>query len=223
MSGKAARPLIWVPIVHTQADLGSIRQPIEALYTRRVGREQWHRHVETVGKLWRAIRQAIELLDLDYRRVRLYQDGLPDCGKELAIVRDLARAGSQNHQLLLDLVEKGAHLTGTESPRLLMEEYAVLRQMLESLDGERAGVLAQRHRERSAAILKERDRYIARRISGTLRPQETGLIFLGMLHSLEGLLPASIRLTVLGGRALSCPGRGRPRQTDREVGTDAEG
>ena len=55
-------------------------------------------------------RQQIEGLDLDRERVRLYQDGLPVSGHESDIVRDLAQAGSPNHQLLLDLMAKGVQL-----------------------------------------------------------------------------------------------------------------
>jgi signal transduction histidine kinase len=65
--------------------------------------------------------------------VRLYQDGLPVCGREEEIVRDLAGSGSQNHQILLELIARGARLTGSESPSLLLEEYELARQLLVGL------------------------------------------------------------------------------------------
>jgi hypothetical protein len=46
-------------------------------------------------------------------------------------------------------------------------------------------------------LLKRRDEYIARRINETLRAGETGLIFLGMLHSLGSWLDKEIRLVYL--------------------------
>ena len=51
--------------------------------------------------------------------------------------------------------------------------------------------------ERNRRILDMRDLYIAERIGQTLKQGETGLIFLGMLHSLKGRLPDDIRVTQL--------------------------
>jgi len=58
-----------------------------------MGRAKWRRHVQTVDRMWREIRAGDEALALDYGKVQLYQDGLPNCGHEPQIVRDLARAG----------------------------------------------------------------------------------------------------------------------------------
>jgi len=43
-------------------------------------------------------------------------------------------------------------------------------------------------------LLKRRDEYIAGRFNKTLRAGETGLIFLGMLHSLGGWLNKDFRV-----------------------------
>jgi hypothetical protein len=43
-------------------------------------------------------------------------------------------------------------------------------------------------------LLKKRDRYIAGRINTTLGKGETGILFLGMFHSLQGLLDRNIRV-----------------------------
>jgi len=43
-------------------------------------------------------------------------------------------------------------------------------------------------------LLKRRDQYIARRINDTLLAGETGLIFLGMLHSVRSWLDKDIRI-----------------------------
>lgn len=69
---------------------------------------------------------------LPYPRVRLYQDGLPVCGREVEITTDLARAGSRNHQLLLRVMERDATLMGTESAELLVRDYRLIKQMLEA-------------------------------------------------------------------------------------------
>lgn len=197
MSHIAARRLIWVPIVHSQADLGSLGKTVRCAYVRRFGKGTWDRHIKTVDELWERTREATAGLGLDYAQVRLYQDGLPHCGREAEIVRDLAEAGSLNHRLLLELMGKGAELMGTESPELLVEEYQILRQTMLSQEATRPRGLARRQKELSRIILDKRDRYITERIDQTLAPGGTGLLFLGMLHSLEGHLPATIEVTRL--------------------------
>ena len=123
------RHLILVPIIHSEADLGSMRDWIRKMHRDRHGSAQWERRVKTVEQLWQDVKEGIEDLRLDYSHIRLYQDGLPNCGREIDIVRDLAKAGSINHQILLGAIERGSALTGTESPELLLEEYALAKQV----------------------------------------------------------------------------------------------
>ena len=197
MTTEKKRRLIWVPIIHTQADLGSLSGPVRDVYVQQIGRGKWAQHIETVAEMWKTIRREVLSLHLPCEKVRLYQDGLPRCGHEEKIVRDLAKAGSDNHQILLELMERGAQLTGTESPELLMREYELARRVLLSSTSGEQGQAAEEYNECSGVLLDQRDRYIAERIGETLGSDETGLIFLGLLHSLEGRLPPSIEITVL--------------------------
>lgn len=189
---EPTRRLVLIPIIHTQVDQGSMSESIRRLYVRQQGQRKWDQHVRAIEKKWCQIEASIEELNLNYSDVRLYQDGLPVCGHEAAIVDELAQAGSRNHRLLLNLVEKGARLTGTESPELLLEEYELARHVLVSLESRQGRAAACSQRERSKGILERRDRFIARRIDETLGSTETGLLFLGLLHSLEGYLPPDI-------------------------------
>ena len=95
------RTLLYIPIVHTQADMGALAHSVHRMTVRTLGRRAWSRNVEVVGQLWADIRATVQGWKLSWTRVRLYQDGLPVCGREADIVRDLAKAGSPNHQLLL--------------------------------------------------------------------------------------------------------------------------
>jgi hypothetical protein len=178
--------------------MGRLQQKVEDEYVRRLGRARWNAHVKSVETLWDEIRRRIDEQGLDFHHVRLYQDGLPVCGHEETIVRELASQGSLNHRLLADLIDRGARLTGTESPQLLLEEYQLNRRILGVDPGapnaaSRAGGL----RDEARRVLESRDRFIASRIAETLQLGESGLVFLGMLHSLEGRLPPDIRLNVL--------------------------
>jgi len=188
------RQLIWVPIVHSQADMGSMGERVREVYLRRVGQRTWDEHLQMVAEMWRHIRDKIDRLGLDCERLWLFQDGLPNCGHEAPIVRDLAKAGSANHQLVLDLMAKGARVVGTESPELLLEEYELMRQMLVAPDPAEPHSARLRRRELSRELLAKRDRYIAKRIGETLQPGDTGLLFLGMLHSVEEHLAPDIEV-----------------------------
>ena len=195
MQVKETRRLIWIPIIHSQSDLGSVGEPLRQLYVRRTSHEDWDRHIQTVDDAWERIRQAIERMDLDYGAVRVYQDGLPQCDHELDIVKDLAASGSQNHRILLDLAAKGATIVGTESPALLLEEYELVQQALARLATDDADGLTGQHQELSKLGLEKRDRFIAGRVNETLKAGEVGLIFLGLLHALERFLPPDIEMT----------------------------
>lgn len=186
------RTLIVVPIIHTEQDMGSLFEQVRQEYVQRYGSAKWDEHLKTVHEIWAGIRQMIEALELPYANVRLYQDGLPDCGREEEIVKEVAAQGSKNHQLLLALMEKGARLMGTEDSRLLVQEYHLLRGALvasAATDKDRGGG---QQEDRSRTLLAERDRAIANRINTTLGAGEIGLLFLGLAHSVEPLLGADI-------------------------------
>ena len=146
------RTLIYIPIVHTQADMGALARSVRRITVRKLGRRDWSRNVDVVGQLWTDIRATVQGWKLSWTGVRLYQDGLPVCGREADIVMDLAKAGSPNHQLLLWLTKKGATLMGTESPKLLLEEYRLVQLILEAKDAEEATKLAAQHEAQSCSL-----------------------------------------------------------------------
>ena len=189
------RTLIHIPIVHTPVDMGGLAEPIRKIKIEKLGRQGWMSNVASIEQMWKEIRRRVEQWDLPYPRVRVYQDGLPVCGHEVAIVSDLAKAGSPNHQLILHLLEKGAELTGTESAEILLEEYGLVKRYLASKTDEEARAIAEDQRRFSNDLLVRRDAFIAKRINETLRAGETGILFLGMLHDLGDRLAPDIRVS----------------------------
>jgi hypothetical protein len=189
----AARRLIYLPIIHTPADMGALKDSVTRATLERAGRLGLSRKEIAVRQVWDQIEKALETLKLAYERVRLYQDGLPVCGREAQIVTELAQAGSRNHQLLLRLMAKGATLMGTEAADLLVEEYQLARQTLGRRPPRAAGREAAR-RSAGDSLLQRRDQFMARQINDTLQRGETGILFLGMLHSLEKYLAKDIQV-----------------------------
>jgi len=204
---QEVRLLISIPIIHSEQDMGSLLSKLKREYVQRYGAEKWAKHVKTVDELWTAIAKAIESLDLSYGSVlRIYQDGLPECGREVDIVKEVAAQGSRNYQLLLELVNRGAKLMGTENPELLVKEYRLHKEALTAAPRE-GDVAARQRQEQSRLLLAERDRHIAARINSTLLPGEIGLLFLGLAHSVEPLLDPDVLVKKL---MPALPGVGEP-------------
>jgi hypothetical protein len=87
---------------------------------------------------------------------------------------------------------------GSYSSRL--SRYQLIQQRLARQDVGRAGGPQGGSGRLSRSLLERRDRYIATRISETLGTGDTGIVFLGFLHSLERLLARDIRLQYPFGR-----------------------
>ena len=117
--------------------------------------------------------------------------------KEIQIVSDLAKQGSHNHELVLWLIKKGSHLLGTESPKLLIEEYRLLQQVFSAPKGKQREAAAAAYRERAPELLKQRDDYIRRRIEATLPEGEVGILFIGLTHRTDEGLSEDIRVSYL--------------------------
>jgi len=200
--------VILIPVIHNLADLGSLAESVRAHYVEHFGPGVWEQRQRAVERLWGDIGRAIGALRLDYTQVRIYQDGLPVCGKEEQIVQELAEAGSLNHQLVLELMGKGAVLVGTEDPHLLMREYHLQRRRVGAAAA--GGDAPPPPPAEAADLLVARDHFIARRIAATLQESETGLLFLGAAHRLDALcslLPVVERMSFassVGLEALDC-------------------
>jgi len=200
------RNLIYIPIIHTQADMGALAESFRAVAIAKIGRERWKSNVAATEQFWAGIRQEILKWDLPFLHVRLYQDGLPVCGREADIVADLAKSGSPNHQLLVQLMGRGATLMGTESPDLLIEEYNLVQRVLAERSSKEAARIKEQQRTLSQRLLLRRDQFVSRRVNETLGVAETGVLFLGMLHSPMQWFAGDIQVSYPIGRP-GFPGR----------------
>ena len=189
-----SRTLLYFPIVHSQSDMGSLSDSVRKVTLQKLGERVWRWKINLIEQFWCEIENIIDTLFLSYVQTRVYQDGLPVCGKEIDIVTEIAKKGSPNHQLLLRLMGKGATVMGTESAELLIEEYNLIKRILEAGNVQEAVEIETMQKATSDLLLKKRDTFIAARIAETLQAGETGILFLGMLHNLDGLLPEDINV-----------------------------
>lgn len=169
--------------------MGSVSESLKKEYLARYGARKWQEHLRGVEGFWDLVARRVLSLPVDFRRVRVYQDALPCCGRELDIVRETAAKGSKNHRLLLHLVARGARLMGTEDPELLLEEYRLLKATVEGKEPSAS--------QAACELIRKRDAFIAQRIADTLKEGEIGMLLMGALHQVAALLPADIQVTYL--------------------------
>jgi hypothetical protein len=180
------RSLLYIPMIHADADLGSMALFLNRRSLEICGRERWLRHKEIVAEYWDKIRTYFDRVDPN--GLAIYQDGLMADG-ELGrkIIQEGAERGSPNHQIVLDLVMRGSMIRKTEDIELLKKEFHRVLQLAETDLGieEELAINIKREGEQ---LMAERDRFIAETINRTLQPGERGALFIGAFHNvLPGL------------------------------------
>lgn len=191
------RRLIYIPILHTQHDMGSLGFAAKDVYIEKLGKKLWQHHIRAIDEMWLGIKKRIIRLKLPYKRTYIYQDGLPVCGKEKEIIKDLAKKGSANHRIVQWLLSHGANLIGTEDPKLLLQEYHFVRQILLARNNGQRKKWVQEYEKAAPELLKRRDLFIRERIGKTLPQGGIGLLFVGLLHRVDEFLSPDIQVSYL--------------------------
>ncbi len=211
------RRLLVLPIVHSRSDLGSLQSVATQAKVAALGERSARAAAQTIDEFWISLRDALESFQLDYSKVLIYQDGLPQVPNvalqiEKQIVEELAKGGSPNHQLVKWMMDQGAALVGTECPNLLLQEYNAIRKSLAqgyrpdpaaSIKTTTDPSAAQAKHKPEPSLMEQRDQYIAARINETLGCDQLGILFIGMLHRVHEVLPADIQVEFPVGRPSS--------------------
>ena len=190
------KELLYVPIIHMEADLGSVAPGIEQRSRDMLGAERWEKHKQTISRFWDSIAQYCQ--GLEATNLKLYQDGLVANG-ELGrrIVEASAKMGSKNYQILLQLMDRGAELVSTEDVSLVKEEYEHTIKLAQSKTLIQKGLAYFQYRMHKARLTEERDKFIACRINETLEEGQKGLLFLGAYHNVLPLIAKDIAVKQL--------------------------
>jgi hypothetical protein len=187
------RTLIYVPIIHGGADLGSLSNEIAKRGMAALGKEVWARHQETIAGFWRVVWEYCD--GIRAMGVKIYQDGMVADGPlGRKIVEDTAAAGSLNYRLVLSLLDRGACLVKTEELDLVKREYDGLVAMTRARTMASRLLAVARYKLIKSVLLRRRDTFIAKRIDETLESAETGILFIGALHLVAGRLAPDIRV-----------------------------
>src|SRR5882724_1720297 len=187
------RRLIFVPIIHTEADLGSLAEEIEERAKAIIGDADWQKHKEAVTLYWQELYDYWEGKNIP--GLKIFQDGMPLDGLlGENLVKSMANNGSMNYKIIELLIEKGAKLIQTEDAELLKEEYFLTRDLTKSDPASISLEALSQYKSRKDELLHARDTYIAGKINEHLMDGEIGVCFLGASHQIVSRLPDDIEV-----------------------------
>lgn len=187
------KTLIYVPVIHTSADLGRVAPEVNKKGKALLGERNWARHKEVILGFWNSITYYFNSLKV--KGFKIYQDGLianGEVGKQ--IVSDGVKRGSRNYKIVSKLIGRGAELIKTEDFPLVKKEYDYIIKIAKSKSFLKRLVTALNYRFRKGRLLQERDEFIAQTIDKTLKEGETGILFLGAHHDILSKLPKDIKV-----------------------------
>ncbi len=190
------KKLIYVPIIHMSADLGSIAKQVDKRGIAGFGEEFWKKHREAVLGFWDSIVEYFA--NLEVKGFKIYQDGLAADGEVgQKIVEEGAKTGSKNYEIIAGLLKRGAVLVRTEDFPLVKQEYDRLTKITKAKSLLKKLVAYLKYKLAKGSLLRKRDRFIAKRITETLNDGETGLLFIGAYHNIIPELSKDIQVTEL--------------------------
>ncbi|MCG2725108.1 MAG: hypothetical protein L6420_02420 [Elusimicrobia bacterium] len=187
------RTLIYVPVIHSSVDLGSLAKEVTKRGMADFGPEFWAEHERTILAFWDALIEYLNSIEVS--GFRLYQDGMITDGEVAQkIVEEGVKSGSKNYELVAGLLKRGAVLIKTEDFNLVREERDRMLKITraKTLFGKLLAFMM--YKLSKNRLLNKRDEFIAKRIYETLSDGQTGIIFIGAYHNIKKRLPHDIRI-----------------------------
>ncbi|NQU88216.1 MAG: hypothetical protein HQ541_20910 [Mariniphaga sp.] len=192
------RTLIYVPIIHSSADMGSLGKELNRVSVSGTGEDKWQKHTEAINGYWKIIESYFETLDIKNKTVKIYQDGMIADGEmAITIINEGSKSGSKNSEIVLKLIGQGAILIKTEDFKMVKDEYDGIQSVLKSKNNIQKLLLLLRYKILKPVFLFRRDKFIARTIDETLNQDETGILFIGAFHNILKKLPKDITVVQL--------------------------
>jgi len=187
------RTLVYVPVIHSSADLGSIAKEVAKRGVADLGQDLWEKHRRTVEGFWNVVSDYFDSMDV--KGVKIYQDGMvadDEVGKKIA--EDTAKAGSKNNELILRLLQRGAILMKTEDFKLVKKEYDKLLAITQAKSTTKKIMAFIKYKLVKVILLNRRDSFIVNRIEQTLKADEKAILFIGAFHNIKKRLPKDIQI-----------------------------
>ncbi len=185
------RTLFYVPVIHMAADLGSLAPDLAQRGMKGLGEDLWKKHLATIEGFWNSLASYFDAME--GAGVKIYQDGLVADGEMgRKIVEEGLKSGSKNYEVVSRLIGKGALLVRTEDLELVKKERDCLVEMTSAATKAKKMMAYLKYRGIKNQLLAKRDRFIAHRINDTLKPGETGVLFIGAYHNVLPFLEKDI-------------------------------
>lgn len=192
------RKLIYIPVIHTEADLGSLATQLYHKKIPHSAEKKRVNHVQTVLAYWTAIETFFETFDLPADGVKIFQDGMfADGDLAVAILKEGIKSGSRNSKIVQKLIDRGATLIKTEDYRLVKAEYDQIQRIVKAPNLFWQYFQLLKYKLQKQAFLKKRDRFIAATIDECLHSDQLGILFIGASHHIIQNLPGDIEVTQL--------------------------
>jgi len=188
------KTLIYIPIIHSMVDLGSIAEDVAKRAVRDLGEEIWKEHGKTIDGFWDSVVNYFDSIDVS--GMKIYQDGMVaegEVGKQ--IVGDISKTGSKNYMLLSNLLKRGALLAKTEDFGLVKKERDRIVEVTKALNTVTKLVAYFKYKFTKNILLQKRDMYVVKRICETLNHGETGILFMGAYHNIIPKLRREMQIT----------------------------
>lgn len=192
------RNLIYVPIIHSSADLGSLSKDVNKKGINSLGEEVWEKHLKTIDDFWSAILHYFYSIFEPDMKMKIYQDGMVADGEVgMKIIEQGIKSGSKNHELISMLIKKGGVLVKTEDFHLVKKELDIFISLTKAKSVLQKLIALIKYNFKKNILLNQRDKFIAKRIDDTLEEDEVGIIFIGAFHRIKKKLPQDIQVIEL--------------------------
>lgn len=189
------KTLIYVPVIHTEADMGSVAKHLYHQKITATAEKKRQKHIETVNGYWNAIETFFNDFQIPKNGVKIFQDGMFADGKmALTILEEGIKSGSKNSLIVQNLIHRGATLIKTEDFKLVKAEYDQIQSVLQAKNNFQRYVRLIKYKLLKSIFLKRRDESIASAIVGNLKTGETGILFIGAWHNIIKKLPPDVEI-----------------------------
>jgi hypothetical protein len=183
------RKLLYVPLIHGSADLGSLASSVDEKGVAVHGEERWEEHKRTISGFWDSIESYMDSLDVTDSQI--YQDGLAADGSlGQRIVKEAARKGSRNYQVVERLMARGARIVKTEDISTVLKEVELIKKIAQSKSVPGRLFTGLKYELAKKRLLDERDEFIAKTIGDSL--VRNGILFIGAFHNVIPKLASDI-------------------------------
>lgn len=183
------RKLLYVPLIHGSADLGSLASSVDEKGVAMHGEESWEEHKRTISGFWDSIESYMDSLDVTDSQI--YQDGLAADGSlGQRIVKEAARKGSRNYQVVERLMARGARIVKTEDISTVLKEVKLIKKIAQSKSVPGRLFTGLKYELAKKRLLDERDEFIAKAINDSL--VRNGILFIGAFHNVIPKLASDI-------------------------------